>query len=416
MSPPRPRPRGVHRGVLGVARASTASTIIEPAQGDGLLAATTTHERFTMDPGYQRAVRKVFVDWFDEGLIYRGKRIINWCPRCSTALSDIEVEHEDVDSHLWHIRYPLKEPVGGVDHVVVATTRPETMLGDTCVAVHPDDERYTRPRRRDRRAAAPRPRDPDRRRRVRRPGVRHRRGEGHARARPQRLRDRRAARLRQDQHPERRRDHHRGGRPVRRARPLRGAQARRRRPRGARAARQDRRARPLGRPLLPLPHGHRAVALRPVVRRHEAAGRAGHRGRPRRAGHASTRSAGRTSTSTGWRTSATGASRASCGGATASRSSTATRAARRSRRWTTSPPARSAAAPVRQDEDVLDTWFSSQLWPFATLGWPEPDPRARLLLPDERALHRARHPVPLGRAHDHERHVLRRRRDPVRTT
>jgi len=101
------------------------------------------NERFTMDPAYQHAVRKVFVDWFEAGLIYRGMRIINWCPRCSTALSDIEVEHEDVDSHLWHLRYPLKEPVGGVDHVVVATTRPETMLGDTCIAVHPDDERYT---------------------------------------------------------------------------------------------------------------------------------------------------------------------------------------------------------------------------------------------------------------------------------
>jgi valyl-tRNA synthetase len=100
-------------------------------------------ERFTMDPGYQRAVRRVFVRLFDEGLIYRGNRIINWCPRCATALSDIEVEHEDVEGTLWHVRYPLKEPVGGRDHVVVATTRPETMLGDTCVAVHPDDERYS---------------------------------------------------------------------------------------------------------------------------------------------------------------------------------------------------------------------------------------------------------------------------------
>ncbi|PKQ15371.1 MAG: valine--tRNA ligase [Actinobacteria bacterium HGW-Actinobacteria-7] len=99
-------------------------------------------EWFTMDPSYQAAVRKVFVEWFNQGLIYRGKRIINWCPRCSTALSDIEVEHEDVDSHLWHLRYPLKEPVAGIDHVIVATTRPETMLGDTCIAVHPDDERY----------------------------------------------------------------------------------------------------------------------------------------------------------------------------------------------------------------------------------------------------------------------------------
>ena len=99
-------------------------------------------EHFTMDPGYQVAVKRVFVDWFDRGLIYRGKRIINWCPRCATALSDIEVEHEELDGHLWHFRYPLKEPVGGVDSIVVATTRPETMLGDTCIAVNPGDERY----------------------------------------------------------------------------------------------------------------------------------------------------------------------------------------------------------------------------------------------------------------------------------
>jgi valyl-tRNA synthetase len=100
-------------------------------------------EHFTMDPGYRQAVRKVFVDWYDAGLIYRGNRIINWCPRCATALSDIEVEHEDLDSHLWHIRYPLKEPVGGLTHLTVATTRPETMLGDTAVAVGPDDPRYS---------------------------------------------------------------------------------------------------------------------------------------------------------------------------------------------------------------------------------------------------------------------------------
>ncbi len=99
-------------------------------------------EWFTMDPSYQGAVRKVFVDWYEAGLIYRGKRIINWCPRCSTALSDIEVEHEDLDGRLWHLRYPLKEHAGGIEHIVVATTRPETMLGDTCIAVHPDDERY----------------------------------------------------------------------------------------------------------------------------------------------------------------------------------------------------------------------------------------------------------------------------------
>jgi valyl-tRNA synthetase len=122
-------------------RAEHGSIIIEQLKRMGC-SCDYSDEHFTMDPGYQRAVRKVFVDWYEAGLIYRGKRIINWCPRCSTALSDIEVEHEELDGNLWHIRYPLKEPVAGRDHVVVATTRPETMLGDTCVAVHPDDERY----------------------------------------------------------------------------------------------------------------------------------------------------------------------------------------------------------------------------------------------------------------------------------
>ena len=96
-------------------------------------------ERFTMDEGLSLAVRKVFVRLYEEGLIYRGNYIINWCPRCATALADLEVEHEEIDGHLYHIRYPYQNGAGGL---VVATTRPETMLGDTAVAVHPDDERY----------------------------------------------------------------------------------------------------------------------------------------------------------------------------------------------------------------------------------------------------------------------------------
>ena len=98
-----------------------------------------TRERFTMDEGLSRAVREVFVRLYEEGLIYRGRRLINWCCRCGTALSDIEVEHRDGEGSLWHLRYPLAD---GSGHVVVATTRPETMLGDTAVAVHPEDERY----------------------------------------------------------------------------------------------------------------------------------------------------------------------------------------------------------------------------------------------------------------------------------
>ena len=97
-------------------------------------------ERFTMDEGLSKAVRTVFVKLYQDGLIYRDNRLINWCPRCHTALSDIEVEHEDQKGHLWHIRYPVSgEPER---FVTVATTRPETMLGDTAVAVHPEDERY----------------------------------------------------------------------------------------------------------------------------------------------------------------------------------------------------------------------------------------------------------------------------------
>ncbi len=98
-----------------------------------------TRERFTLDPTLSLAVRTVFVTLYKEGLIYRGNRIINWCPRCHTAISDIEVNHEDEIGELTYIRYPFSAGEGGV---VVATTRPETMLGDTAVAVHPDDPRY----------------------------------------------------------------------------------------------------------------------------------------------------------------------------------------------------------------------------------------------------------------------------------
>ncbi|MBX7149805.1 valine--tRNA ligase [bacterium] len=107
------------------------------------------NERFTMDDGLSGAVKKVFVDLYNEGLIYRGNRLINWCPRCQTSLSDLEVEHESKKTSLWHIRYPVD---GGwwivdgeeekKDYVVVATTRPETLFGDVAIAVHSDDERY----------------------------------------------------------------------------------------------------------------------------------------------------------------------------------------------------------------------------------------------------------------------------------
>ena len=98
-----------------------------------------TREKFTLDEGPSTAVRTAFVRLYDKGLIYRGERMINWCPRCQTALSDLEVEHKDIVGHLYYIRYPLTESEG---FVTVATTRPETFLGDTAVAVNPEDERY----------------------------------------------------------------------------------------------------------------------------------------------------------------------------------------------------------------------------------------------------------------------------------
>ena len=98
-----------------------------------------SREKFTMEEGPSRAVRTAFVRLYEKGLIYRGERIVNWCPRCSTALSDLEVDHKDVSGHLWYVRYRL---AGSDDFVTVATTRPETIMGDTAVAVNPQDERY----------------------------------------------------------------------------------------------------------------------------------------------------------------------------------------------------------------------------------------------------------------------------------
>ncbi len=98
-----------------------------------------SRERFTMDPGLSRAVRETFVRLWDKGLIYRGEYMVNWCPRCQTAISDVETAHEAIEGHLWHIRYRVS---GSEETLTVATTRPETMLGDTALVVHPEDKRY----------------------------------------------------------------------------------------------------------------------------------------------------------------------------------------------------------------------------------------------------------------------------------
>ncbi|MBI2882383.1 MAG: class I tRNA ligase family protein, partial [Candidatus Methylomirabilis oxyfera] len=122
-------------------KAESGGTIIRQLKR---LGASCDWERecFTMDEDRQEAVREVFVRLHDEGLIYRGERLINWCPRCQTALSDIEVEYEETQGSLYHIRYLMADDSGTA--LIVATTRPETMLGDTAVAVHPDDARYNR--------------------------------------------------------------------------------------------------------------------------------------------------------------------------------------------------------------------------------------------------------------------------------
>ena len=152
-------------------------------------------ERFTMDDAYIEAVMRFFVHLWDRGWIYRANRIVNWCPFHETAISDLEVEHVDMDDTLTYARYPFAD---GSGHIVIATVRPATMLADVAVAVHPDDERYRdaigkqvlvpyveRARARDRR-------------RARRAGVRHRRAQGHARPRSDGLRDRPRPRARDD--------------------------------------------------------------------------------------------------------------------------------------------------------------------------------------------------------------------------
>lgn len=117
------------------------ATIVNQIKGMGC-SCDYADEHFTLEPAYVMAVRKLFVDWYHNNLIYRGKRIVNWCPHCTTAIADDEAEYVDEAGHLWYLRYPLTEPVDGIEYLTVATTRPETMLGDTGVAVNPKDERF----------------------------------------------------------------------------------------------------------------------------------------------------------------------------------------------------------------------------------------------------------------------------------
>jgi valyl-tRNA synthetase len=142
--------RGVSRGELGREKfiaevwkwkQEAGSAILHQLKALGV-SCDWDHERFTMDEGLSAAVREAFVKLWEDHLLYRAERLVNWCPRCKTALADIEVIHEESDGSLWHIRYPLADDSS--EALIVATTRPETMLGDTAVAVHPEDSRYQR--------------------------------------------------------------------------------------------------------------------------------------------------------------------------------------------------------------------------------------------------------------------------------
>ena len=168
-------------------------------------------EYFTMDERLSVAVREAFVRLYEQGLIYRGAYIVNWCPRCQTAISDLEVVYDEHKGHLWEIRYPVIGDDGKDtgEFLTVATTRPETMLGDVAVAIHPEDERYTHLHGKKLRLPLVDREIPIITRRMGQPRVRHRRGEGHAGARSQRLCARAAAQSALDQRDGRYRPHQR---------------------------------------------------------------------------------------------------------------------------------------------------------------------------------------------------------------
>ena len=226
-----------------------------------------------MDEGLSRAVVRAFVALHKAGLIYRDKRLVNWDVQLQTAVSDLEVQQTEVDGHLWHLRYPIEG--GDGEFITVATTRPETMLGDTGVAVHPDDERYRHLHGRHVVLPLVGRRIPIVADELFRPREGHRCGQDHARPRLQRLRGRPPARARGDPDPGRagpgQRQRARG---LSRARPVRGAPARRRRARGAGPARAGREAPPHRAARRPLGHAARAVPDRPVVLRRQDPGQA----------------------------------------------------------------------------------------------------------------------------------------------
>ncbi len=273
-------------------KAESGGTIINQLKRLGA-SCDWSRERFTMDEGLSKAVLKVFVALYNEGLIYKDKRLVNWDPKLLTAISDLEGaagRGARATSGTSTIRSKARD-----EFIVVATTRPETMLGDTAVAVHPENEKLEAPDRQERDPAAGRPPHSDRRRRLRRSGEGHRRGEDHAGARLQRLRGRQAARPAAGQRARHRRQA-RAARTTRRfstacrtsaeldeTMKLHGVDRFKARKIDRRAAgdgglaRQDRAAHAHGAARRPLQRGDRAVPDRPVVRQRQGAGGAGDR-------------------------------------------------------------------------------------------------------------------------------------------
>ena len=378
--PPRPGPRSVHRAGLGV-EGEVRRHHHQPAQAArGLL--RLERERFTMDEGLSRAVREVFVRLYDEGLIYRGNYIINWCPRCQTALSDLEVEHEETR------RQPLLHPVPRRGRRAAAFGRGHHPARDD--AGRHGAWRSTRRMSairacigQDGAPAAHEPGDPGDRRRLRATGVRHRGLKVTPAHDPNdfeigRRHDLRAVKVIDEdgQH-----DDEAG--PLRRAGPVRVPQSGRRGSGEGRAC--WRRSRTTATAWATATGARRSSSrISPCS---GSCGRSRWPSRPsrrcRKGGPGSSPRRGRRPTSTGWRTSGTGASPARSGGGTGSRPGTARHCGevivamqappdcpklRRRRTWT-------------RKTDVLDTWFSSALWPFSTLGWPEQTPELKTFYP-----------------------------------
>ena len=330
-----------------------------------------------MDEGCSKAVNEVFVRLYEKGLIYRGERIINWCPVCKTALSDAEVEYEEQDSHLWYIRYPAAD---GGEGVIVATTRPETMLGDTGVAVNPEDERYKDLIGKNLMLPIMNREIPV----VADEYVEKEFGTGAVKMTPAhdpndfevaRRHNLKLIRVIADD-----------GKMNENAGEFEGMDPR------CSAVRPlcEAICRQMGLMVKIENYKHNVgtcyrchttvepLGVQPVVRKDAAAGRTGYRGRAQRAmTKFIPERFDQDLLTTGWTTSATGASARQlwwghripvwycedCGEMTV---------ARALRPITCS---KCGGTHLHQDEDVLDTWFSSALWPFSTLGWPDKTPR-----------------------------------------